>query len=55
MKRPNGLPHRRFPTSRSAMNWTLVLFGFALAVLMGSALASLLVTIRPQWTPRRRR
>ena len=37
------------------MNWTLILVGFALAVLMGAALASLLVTIRPQWTPRRRR
>ena len=37
------------------MNWTLVLVGFALSVLMGSALVSLLTTIRPQWTPRRRR
>jgi hypothetical protein len=37
------------------MNWTLVLIGFALAVFMGSALVSLLVTIRPEWSPRRRR
>src|SRR5689334_22562622 len=37
------------------MNWTLVLVGFALAVFMGSALVSLLVTIRPEWTSRRRR
>ena len=37
----------------TAMNWT-ILVSFALAVLMGAALASLLVTIRPQWTPRRR-
>ena len=37
------------------MNWTLVLVGFALSVLMGSALVSLLITIRPEWSPRRRR
>jgi hypothetical protein len=37
------------------MNWTLVLIGFALAVFMGSALVSLLATIRPQWSARRRR
>jgi hypothetical protein len=37
------------------MNWTLVLIGFALAVFMGSALVSLFVTIRPEWSPRRRR
>lgn len=37
------------------MNWTLPLIGFALAVFMGSALVSLLVTIRPEWSPRRRR
>jgi protein-S-isoprenylcysteine O-methyltransferase Ste14 len=37
------------------MNWTFVLIGFALAVFMGSALVSLLVTIRPQWSARRRR
>ena len=37
------------------MNWTFVLIGFALAVFMGSALVSLLVTIRPEWSPRRRR
>jgi len=37
------------------MNWTFVLIGFALAVFMGSALVSLLATIRPQWSKRRRR
>lgn len=37
------------------MNWTLLLIGFALAVFMGSALVSLLVAIRPEWSPRRRR
>jgi heme/copper-type cytochrome/quinol oxidase subunit 4 len=37
------------------MNWTFVLIGFALAVFMGSALVSLLATIRPEWSPRRRR
>ena len=37
------------------MNWTLVLIGFALAVFMGSALVSLFATIRPEWSPRRKR
>ena len=37
------------------MNWTLVLVGFSLAVLMGAALVSLFVTIRPEWSARRRR
>ena len=37
------------------MNWTFVLIGFALAVFMGSALVSLLATIRPEWSPRRKR
>ena len=37
------------------MNWTFVLIAFALAVFMGSALVSLLATIRPEWSPRRRR
>jgi hypothetical protein len=37
------------------MNWTFVLIGFALAVFMGSALVSLLATIRPEWSARRRR
>lgn len=37
------------------MNLTLLLIGFALAVFMGSALVSLLVTIRPEWSSRRRR
>jgi hypothetical protein len=36
------------------MNWTLLLFGFALAVLMGAGLVSLLATLRPQWSARRR-
>jgi MFS family permease len=37
------------------MNWTFVLIGFAMSVFMGSALVSLLVTIRPEWSPRRKR
>ena len=37
------------------MHWTLVLIGFALSVFMGSALLSLLITIRPEWSRRRRR
>jgi hypothetical protein len=37
------------------MNWTFVLIGFALSVFMGSALLSLLITIRPEWSRRRRR
>ena len=37
------------------MNWTLVLIGFALSVFIGSALVSLLATIRPEWSARRRR
>jgi len=37
------------------MNWTFVLIGFALAVFMGSALVSLLATVRPEWSARRRR
>lgn len=37
------------------MNWTFVLIGFAMAVFIGSALVSLLATIRPEWSPRRRR
>ena len=37
------------------MNWTLPLIGFSLAVLMGAAVVSLLVTIRPEWSARRRR
>ena len=37
------------------MNWTFVLIGFALAVFVGSALVSLLATIRPEWSARRRR
>jgi hypothetical protein len=36
------------------MNWTLVLLGFALAVLMGAGLASLFTTVRPDWSARRR-
>jgi hypothetical protein len=37
------------------MNWTFVLIGFALAVFTGSALVSLLATVRPEWSPRRKR
>src|ERR1043165_4652041 len=37
------------------MNWSFWLIGFALSVFMGSALVSLLVTIRPEWSARRRR
>ena len=37
------------------MNWTFVLIGFALSVFMGSALVSLLITVRPEWSPRRKR
>jgi len=37
------------------MNWTFILIGFALAVLMGAGVASLLTTIRPQWSDMRRR
>jgi L-lactate permease len=36
------------------MDWTLLLIGFALAVLMGAGLVSLLTTVRPQWSGRRR-
>jgi L-lactate permease len=36
------------------MTWTLVLLGFGLAVLMGAGLASLLTTVRPEWSARRR-
>ena len=36
-------------------NWTFIFLGFAMAVFMGSALVSLLMTIRPEWSARRRR
>lgn len=36
------------------MTWTLVLLGFGLTVLMGAGLASLLTTVRPEWSVRRR-
>jgi L-lactate permease len=36
------------------MNWTLVLLGFAMAVLMGAGMVSLFATIRPEWSARRR-
>ena len=36
------------------MNWTLLLIGFALAVLMGASLAALLAQLRPQWSASRR-
>jgi MFS family permease len=37
------------------MDWTFVLIGFAISVFMGSALVSLLFTIRPEWSERRKR
>jgi len=37
------------------MNSTLLLLGFALAVLMGAGITSLLATIRPEWSARRRK
>ena len=37
------------------MNWTFLLIGFALAVFMGAALASLLASLKPQWSVWRRR
>jgi|SRR3954452_19919410 hypothetical protein len=37
------------------MNWSFVLISFAIAVFMGSALVSLLATVRPEWSARRRR
>jgi len=37
------------------MNWGFLLIGFATAVFMGSAFFSLLATIRPEWSARRRR
>lgn len=36
------------------MNWTMVLIGFSLAVLMGAGIAALLAQLRPDWTARRR-
>ena len=36
------------------MNVTLVLIGFALAVLMGAGLSALLTTLTPGWSARRR-
>jgi hypothetical protein len=36
------------------MNTTFILFGFATAVLMGAALVSLLTTVKPEWSMRRR-
>ena len=36
------------------MNTTFFLFGFATAVLMGAALVSLLTTVKPEWSIRRR-
>jgi uncharacterized membrane protein len=36
------------------MDLTFVLIGFALAVFMGAGIVSLVATLRPQWSPRRR-
>ncbi|HYX47220.1 MAG TPA: hypothetical protein VE820_10425, partial [Sphingomicrobium sp.] len=36
------------------MNWTLLFFGFALAVLMGAGLTSLFATVKPEWSALRR-
>ena len=36
------------------MTWTLVLLGFGLTVLMGAGLSSLLTTVRPEWSARRK-
>jgi hypothetical protein len=36
------------------MNWTMVLIGFSLAVLMGAGVAALLAQVRPGWSARRR-
>ena len=36
------------------MNWSLLLVGFALAVVMGAGLVSMLRTVKPDWSARRR-
>jgi hypothetical protein len=36
------------------MNWTLVMIGFSLAVLMGAGLVALLAGLRPEWSRRKR-
>lgn len=36
------------------MNWTLVLIGFSLAVIMGAGISALLTQMRPQWSRRKR-
>jgi len=36
------------------VNWTLILIGFSLAVLMGAGVAALLAQMRPEWTQRKR-
>ena len=36
------------------MNWTMILIGFSLAVLMGAGLRAFLVTLRPEWSARKR-
>lgn len=36
------------------MDWTLLMISFATAVLMGAGLVTLLATMRPQWSARRR-
>ena len=40
--------------AREPMNWTLVLVGFSLAVLMGAGVAALLAQLRPAWSMRKR-
>lgn len=36
------------------MDWTLLMISFAMAVLMGAGLVTLLATMRPHWSARRR-
>jgi hypothetical protein len=36
------------------MDWTLVMIGFALAVLMGAGMVALLAGLRPEWSRRKR-
>ena len=36
------------------MNWTLIVVGFSLALVMGAGFAALLSQLRPHWSARRR-